>query len=199
MGTEPQLRTERLLLRRWRAADLRPCAAMNADPAVMEHFPAPLTGPECAALIERVEGCFEEHGYGLWAVEMPAQAPFVGFVGLLPVDDDLPFAPGVEIGWRLARGFWGRGIATEAAAAAIDFGFESLGLPALVSFTAASNLRSRRVMERLGMPRHADEDFLHPDLGPEHPLAPHVIHRLGAARWRISSKDVRALHEQGRS
>lgn len=183
MSAEPQLRTERLLLRRWRAADLRPCAAMNADPEVMEHFPAPLTGPQSAELIERIEAGFEQHGYGLCAVEMPARAPFVGFVGLSPVDDDLQFAPAVEVGWRLIRGFWGRGLATEAASAAIDFGFQALGLREIVSFTAECNLRSQRVMRRLGMRRDPDEDFDHPDLPPEHRLARHVLYRLDAARW----------------
>jgi RimJ/RimL family protein N-acetyltransferase len=176
----PRLRTDRLLLRRWRAADLGPLAAMNADPCVMACFPATLSAGESAELIERIEACFAEHGYGLWAVEVLAAGDFVGFVGLSPVAPPLPFAPAVEIGWRLARPYWGRGLAHEAAGAAIDFAFERLGLGALVSFTAAGNRRSRRLMERLGMRRDPAEDFIHPALAKTDPLAPHVLYRLDA-------------------
>jgi RimJ/RimL family protein N-acetyltransferase len=171
---------------------------MNRDPAVMEHFPAPLSDGESAALTRRTERTFQERGYGLWVLELPAEASFVGFTGLAPVDPELAFAPAVELGWRLASGFWGRGLATEAAAAAMAFAFEELGLRALVSFTARANARSRRVMERLHMTRDPAEDFLHPGLPAGHRLAPHVLYRMDAARWGISSKDVRALHQHGR-
>jgi RimJ/RimL family protein N-acetyltransferase len=180
VGNGPQLRTERLLLRRWRAADLEPFASINADPAVMEHFPALLSLEQSAALIARIERCFEDRGYGLWAVELPAQAELVGFVGLAPVDIDVAFAPAVELGWRLARPFWERGIATEAAEAAIAFGIDELRLPGLVAYTSERNLRSRRVMERLGMQRDPAEDFMHPMLAAGHPLAPHVLYRTDA-------------------
>jgi RimJ/RimL family protein N-acetyltransferase len=132
----PLLSTERLLLRRWRAGDLPLFAAMNADPVVMEYFPSLSSAEESAALLERIEVCFEQHGYGRWAVELPGEAVFIGFVGLAPVDLEVSFAPAVEVGWRLARSFWGRGFATEAASAAMAFGFDELGLPGLVSFTA---------------------------------------------------------------
>ena len=174
---QPQLRTERLLLRRWRAADLEPFAAINRDPLVMEHFPAPLSSVDSVALVERVERCFDHRGFGLWAVEIPTEAAFVGFVGLDPVDSELAFAPAVELGWRLAHPFWGRGIATEAASAAMAFGFDVIGLRDLVAYTAARNPRSRRVMERLRMRRDPTEDFSHPKLAAEHPLAPHVLYR----------------------
>jgi RimJ/RimL family protein N-acetyltransferase len=190
MGSVPQLRTERLLLRRWRAADLEPFAALNADPLVMENFPATLSPEQSAALLERIERCFDEHGYGLWAVELPDEAPFAGFVGLAPVDIDVAFAPAVELGWRLARAFWGRGIATEAASAAIDFAFEQLRLPDLVSYTAVRNQRSRRVMERLGMTRDPNEDFRHPMLAESDPLAPHVLYRLDAERWHAGDRST---------
>lgn len=180
---EPQLQTERLLLRRWRFTDIERCAAMNADPDVMEHFPATLSAAESAGFVERVEECFEQHGYGLWAVEIPGEAPFVGCVGLWPVEIDVDFSPAVEIGWRLARPFWGRRIATEAATAAMSFGFEELGLSEIVSFTAATNMRSRRVMARLGMLRDDSDDFLHPSLPKDHQLAPHVLYRMDALRW----------------
>jgi len=180
VGSQPQLRTERLLLRRWRAADLEPFAALNADPVVMEHFPAPLSSVQSAELVARIERGFEQRGYGLWAVEVRPQGAFAGFVGLTDVDIEVPFAPAVELGWRLAQPFWGQGIATEAASAAIAFGFQQAGLPRLVAYTAACNLRSRRVMERLGMRRDPAEDFAHPWLEPAHALAPHVLYRIDA-------------------
>ncbi len=182
-----QLRTERLLLRRWRAADRAAFAAMNADAAVMEYFPNTLTSSESDALAERIERYIERDGYGLWAVEVPGESAFIGFVGLLETDAQMPFAPAIEVGWRLAKDNWGRGLASEAARAAIAFGFEQLGLGELVALTAASNVRSRRVMERLGMRRDPAEDFAHPQLEAGHPLAAHVLYRLDAARWRISS------------
>ncbi|HXN39006.1 MAG TPA: GNAT family N-acetyltransferase [Solirubrobacteraceae bacterium] len=188
MAAEPQLRTERLLLRRWRSSDLESLAALNADPVVMEHFPDTLSRAQSASLIERIERCFDEHGFGLWAVELPWQEPPIGFVGLAPVDIDVAFAPSVELGWRLARPFWKQGLASEAAAGAIDFAFDQLGLRELVSYTAACNVRSRQVMERLGMARDAAGDFLHPGLPAAHRLALHVLYRLDAQRWRISSK-----------
>jgi RimJ/RimL family protein N-acetyltransferase len=148
----------------------------------MEHFPATLSRAESVAMIECTETCFERRGYGLWAIEIPGEAPFVGFAGLSAVDIPVPFAPAVEIGWRLARPFWGRGLAGEAAAAAVTFGFAERSLNEIVSFTAVSNERSRRVMERLGMRR--DGDFDHPLLKADDRLRRHVLYRLDVARWR---------------
>jgi ribosomal-protein-alanine N-acetyltransferase len=168
------IRTERLLLRRWREEDRAPFAALNADPVVMEHFPAPLTREESDALVDRVEAGFQEHGFGLWAVE--ADGVLVGFTGLsVPA-----FAPGlVEVGWRLARSAWGHGYAVEAARAAIAHG-RLLGVGDLVSFTAVGNARSRRVMERLGMTHDPADDFDHPALPEGHRLRRHVLFRLAA-------------------
>ncbi len=184
MHDEPQLQTERLLLRRWQFSDIEPFAAMNADPDVMEHFPALLSTIESTTLIERSERRFEDRSYGLWAVELAGQAPFIGCVGLAPVEIDVVFAPAVEIVWRLAREHWGEGLATEAAVAAMSYGFDELELPEIVAYTAAGNMRSRRVMARLGMLRDVAEDFLHPSLPADHPLAPHVLYRMDVARWR---------------
>jgi RimJ/RimL family protein N-acetyltransferase len=181
VGGGPELFTQRALLRRWQAGDLEPCAAMNADPLVMEHFPALLSRRDSAAFIARMERSFEDCGYGLWAVELPGEAPFVGCVGLLPVGEDLPFAPAVEVGWRLARSHWGRGLAAEAASAAIAFAFDRLRLRELVAYTAERNERSRRLMQRLGMRRDPAADFAHPELPVGHPLAPHVLYRLGSS------------------
>jgi RimJ/RimL family protein N-acetyltransferase len=174
----PELRSERLLLRRWQAEELEPCAEMNADPQVMEHLPRPYSRAESAAFIAQMEHSFDEHGYGLWALELIGEAPFVGCVGLLDVRHELPFAPAIEIGWRLARPWWGRGFATEAASAVVAHAFGKLALRELVAYTARRNERSRRVMQRLGMRHDADEDFCHPALAAGDPLAPHVLYRL---------------------
>ncbi len=144
------MRTSRLLLRRRRIEDLEPLSAINADPVVMEHFPAPLSSEQSAALM---------------------------------------FFPAVELGWRLAREFWGRGIASEAAGAVIGYAFQTLGLSELLAYTAVLNLRSQRVMERLGMQRNPDEDFLHPKLPAGHPLAPQVLYRLRPQRAKALTLD----------
>jgi len=199
MAAGPQLRTERTVLRRWRAADLEPFARINADARVMEFFPRTLARHESAALIARFETGFVHRGYGLWALEIPGRASLAGFVGLQPVEPELPFAPAVEIGWRLGRSQWGRGFATEAAREAVRFAFGELELPALVSFAAAGNERSQQVMERLGMTRSAEEDFEHPQLPAGHPLRRHVLYRLEAPAGRISSRRVRPLYEHSRA
>lgn len=178
MSAGPELRSERLLLRRWRAEDLEPFAELNADPVVMEHFPARLSREESSACIERQEASFDAHGYGFWAVEVVGESLFAGFVGLSPVEGEMLFAPAVELGWRLAHSCWGRGYATEAAVVASRFAFSDLGLSELLAYTAEGNLRSRRVMERLRMTRDPGEDFSHPKLAPGHPLCAHVLYRL---------------------
>ena len=181
--------TERTLLRRWRPEDLEPFAAINADPAVMEHFPATLTRGQSAASIDWIEAGIEERGWGLWALELPGEAPFIGFVGIQPAPDELPFAPAVEIGWRLAVPFWGRGLASEAARAAMAFAFVDAGLERLVSFTARTNRRSMRVMEGLGMTRDPGEDFENPRIAAGHRLRPHVLYRIDRAGWQSAAAE----------
>jgi RimJ/RimL family protein N-acetyltransferase len=171
-----ELRTERLLLRRWRDADVEPWAAMNADPEVREHLGGPLTREQSAASIARYEAAFDLRGYGWWAVEVPATGRFIGFTGLDQVDDGMPFT-GVEIGWRLAREAWGHGYATEAARAALAFGFETLALPEILAVTTATNLRSQAVMRRIGMTRDPADDFEDPT-EPEGPLRQNVLYRI---------------------
>jgi RimJ/RimL family protein N-acetyltransferase len=173
-----EVRTERLLLRRWRDADRAPFAAMNADPHVMEHFPAVFSREESDARVERICAHFDRHGYGLWAVEIAEVAPFAGFIGLSVPSFEAHFTPCVEIGWRLAAEYWGRGYATEGARAALAFGFAELGLSEIVSFTVPANTRSRRVMERLGMTYDPGDDFDHPGVADGHPLKRHVLYRL---------------------
>jgi RimJ/RimL family protein N-acetyltransferase len=169
--------TPRLVLRPWRDDDLAPFAALNADPVVMEYFPAPLGRAESDALVARFREHAVEHGYAPWAVEVRGGAPFVGYVGLLRPRFEARFTPCVEIGWRLARAHWGRGYATEGARAVLDDAFRRLGLDEVVSFTTAANLRSRAVMERLGMTRAPDDDFDHPIFPPGHRLRRHVLYR----------------------
>jgi len=181
---EPELRTPRLLLRRWRDTDLAPFAALNADPLVMEHFPAPLRPEQSDDLADRIDAGFDERGWGLWAVEIPGTAPFAGFIGLNPAVFDAPFTPAVEVGWRLARAHWGRGYATEGALAALSFGFDELALDEVVSFTTHRNTRSRRVMERLGMRRDPADDFENPNLPDGDALRPHVLYRLDRPTWQ---------------
>lgn len=169
------LETERLILRRWRSGDREAWAAMNADPQVMRHYEKPLTAAESNARIERLERHIDDHGFGEYAVERRADGVLLGMVGLATLDAPNPLAPGVEVGWRLARHAWGQGYATEAARAAMDDGFARIGLDRIVTFTARPNLPSQAVMARLGMTRRPDLDFDHPALPPGHVLRPHLV------------------------
>jgi RimJ/RimL family protein N-acetyltransferase len=173
------LRTPRLRLRQWAGSDREPFAVLNADAEVMRYFPAPLTRTQSDALVDREHARIAERGWGLWAVELVDGASFIGFVGLAEPGFSAHFTPAVEIGWRLAQGFWGQGYATEAATAALDFAFGELGLKEVVSFTAAVNTRSIRVMRRLGMTRDVSDDFEHPAVQAG-PLRSHVLYRIRA-------------------
>jgi RimJ/RimL family protein N-acetyltransferase len=186
--------TARLVLRRWRPEDRAPFAALNADPAVMEHFPAPLTRAESDVLVDSIEARLERDGWGWWAVEQGGM--FIGFTGLSRVTFEAPFTPAVEIGWRFARSAWGHGYATEAARAAAAFAFGELALDGLVSFTAAGNTRSRAVMERLGMRRDPGADFDHPSVPAGHVVRRHVLYRLvrnGTATDELPGRPPSAL------
>ena len=176
--TVPELRTPRLRLRAWCAADLEPFRALNADSEVMRHFPNVLTAAESDAMGGRIAAHFLQHGFGLWAVEAPGIAPFLGFVGLAVVGFEAHFTPCVEVSWRVAREHWGHGYATEAGRAALEFGFERLGLEEIVAFTVPDNVASRRVMERLGMHHDRAGDFDHPKIPPGHRMRRHVLYRL---------------------
>lgn len=172
------LTTKRLLLRRWREYDRLPFQAMNADPRVMEYFPSPLTPAESDALMARAEEHFVRHNFGPFAVELLHGKSLAAFIGLSIPAFDAPFMPAVEVGWRLAFDQWGQGLATEGARAALDYGFNKLGLEQIVSFTVPANLRSRRVMVKLGMTHDPHDDFDHPLLPVGHPLRRHVLYRL---------------------
>lgn len=119
----------------------------------------------------------EESGFGLWALEVPGVSPFAGFVGLSVPRFEAHFTPAVEIGWRLAAEYWGRGYATEGARAVLAYGFETLRLDEIVAFTTSTNPASQRVTEKIGMRRDEADDFDHPLLPAESPLRPHVLYR----------------------
>ena len=172
--------TERLRLRRWTLEDHSPFAALNADPEVMRHFPAVLTREQSDALADRVDGYFDERGYGLWALERIDSGDFIGFAGLARMPQGTPDAGGIEVGWRLAQAHWGHGFATEAARSALEFAFDDLGLTHVNSITAVGNLRSRAVMERLGM--HVADYFDHPLVEVGSPVRPHVRYVIDAPR-----------------
>ena len=147
------------------------------------HFPTVPTEAESRSEAGRIRELLARRGWGLWALEIPGVLPFAGFVGLGVPVFEAPFQPAVEIGWRLARVAWGRGYASEAAEACVAFAFDQLALRELVSFTTVANGPSRRVMQRLGMRHHATEDFVHPRIDADHPLAPHVLYRLKRDDW----------------
>ena len=175
-----ELRTDRLLLRQWTAADREPFARFNADPRVMAYFPSTLSRAESDGLADLAENHIARNGWGLWAVDVPGVTSFAGFIGLGRPRFDAHFTPCVEIGWRLGPEFWGRGYATEGARAVLRFGFDTLGLSEIVSFTTETNLPSRRVMERIGMTHDPRDDFDHPGLPPPHRLRRHVLYRKSA-------------------
>lgn len=178
MSDAPSLRTERLLLRTFTERDLAPFASLNADARVMEHFPSLLTRAESDATVQRITDHFARHGFGLWAVEVPGVCDFIGFVGLWTPSFEAHFTPCVEVGWRLAATHWGKGYATEGARAALRFGWDRLGLDEIVAMTVPKNLRSRRVMEKIGMTYSPADDFDHPKIADDSPLRRHVLYRI---------------------
>jgi RimJ/RimL family protein N-acetyltransferase len=177
-----QLSTARLALRQWRDSDLAPFAELNADPDVMRYFPSALSRVESNELAASLRSVLEQQGWGLWAVEVPDVAPFIGFIGLNALRFQAHFTPAVEVGWRLDRRHWGYGYATEGAHAALAYAFSVLSCQQIVSFTAAVNERSIRVMQRLGMIRDPAGDFDHPAVLSGQ-LRRHVLYRISPAQW----------------
>ena len=194
------MQTQRLILREWTDDDLEPFAALNADPNVMEFLPALLTREQSDEMAARIRTHFQERGFGLWAVEVRGGAKFIGFVGLTVPRFEAHFTPCVEVGWRLAAEHWGQGYAPEAARAALEYGFRELKLTEIVSITVPHNLKSRRVMEKIGLRHDPTGDFLHPLLSDGHPLQQHVLYRLSAEDWktldpnRESARSLPAAH-----
>jgi RimJ/RimL family protein N-acetyltransferase len=192
MNPPRELRTDRLWLRRWLLEDRAPFAKLNSDPRVMEFFPGALSREESDARADGIDAHFERHGFGLWAVEIPGVTRFAGFIGLSIPRFEAHFTPCVEIGWRLDALHWNQGYATEGARAALAFGFGSLQAEEIVSFTVPANVRSRRVMEKIGMTHSPGDDFDHPLLPEGHPLRRHVLYRLRRAK-SLSGKGDRTL------
>ncbi|WP_418317131.1 GNAT family N-acetyltransferase [Piscinibacter sakaiensis] len=175
--------TERLRLTAWHERHVAPFAAMNADPEVMRYFPATMTEQQTRDAVERQRGQFAERGWGFWATELKHTGEFIGFIGLMVPRHPLPCMPCVEIGWRLARRYWGNGYATEGARASLAVGFEQLGLDEIVSFTALDNRPSRRVMERIGM-HDTGRDFDHPAVPEGSAVRRHCLYVIGREEWR---------------
>lgn len=167
--------TNRLFLRPWKPTDLEPFRAINQNQDVMEHFPSPLTPNQSDALVRKIENGFRQDGFGLWAIERKDSGEFIGFIGLNRPSFAASFTPCVEIGWRLGKKHWGLGFATEGASRVLKLGFEEFDLPEIVSFTAKTNLRSIKVMERIGL-QYALE-FEHPGIDTSSVLKSHVLYR----------------------
>ena len=174
-------RTERLVLRRWRETDRAAFHALNVDPRVMETIGPVMNRVESDGFMDRIEQRFDEHGFGLWCVELEGEA--IGFTGFMAPW----FREGVEIGWRIRADHWGHGYATEAARECLRHGFDELGFSEVISFTVASNASSRRVMEKLGLEYDPTEDFDHPGVPEGSPLREHVLYRMTASQYRERS------------
>ena len=172
------IETERLLLRTWKDEDAEAYYQINQDPKVIEFLLGPMTMAEVEKFITAANQCFSDNKYTLWAVEEKTTKAFIGFVGLWAPEWEAHFTPCVEIGWRLGSQHWGKGYAAEAAKSVLNHGFKTIGLDEIVSFTASKNIRSIRVMEKIGMTRDYDGDFLYPKLPADHPLAQHVLYRI---------------------
>jgi RimJ/RimL family protein N-acetyltransferase len=172
------LQTDRLILREWRESDREAFARMNADPRVMEFYPATLSREQSDRMVDRLQTHIREHGFGYWALELRETGAFIGYTGIGWVRYETPFSPAVEVGWRIAPEYWGQGFATEAARAAVRDGFGRAGLEEIVSMASPMNVRSTRVMEKLGMRRDPRDDFDHPIVEAGHRLRRHVLYRL---------------------
>ena len=182
-----ELQTNRLKLRQWKDSDLIAFAKLNADPEVMKYFPSTLEKNESDDLANKIKGLIAERGWGCWAVEEIKTKKFIGFVGLHKPTYDLPFTPCVEVGWRLAKEYWGNGYATEASNISLDFAFNKLNLDKIYSFTSVKNIKSRAVMERIGMV-NINKNFSHPSLSKGHPLREHVLYQITQNEWEKTKK-----------
>lgn len=175
-----ELHTRRCVLRQWQDSDFAPWAQMNADPEVRRYFSEVLDAERAGAEASRCREAIAQRGWGMWALEIPGEFKFTGFVGLHVPHYDAPFVPAVEVGWRLPRAAWGRGFATEAAQAALAFAFERLALREVIAIAVPANAASLRVMERLGMHRDPTGDFDHPRVDAGQGLRRHVLYRTAA-------------------
>lgn len=184
-----QLTTERLVLRQWQDSDNAPFARMNADADVMQWFANPLTPEESAMMVQRLSTMINHFGWGVWALEVPGVADFIGFVGLALTVMPVPFSPFIEVGWRLDKAHWGNGYAPEGARASLAYAFDTLKQREVVSMTTVGNLKSRRVMDKIGLHRDEADDFDLPRLPIGHPIRPHVLYRITDSEWREQNTD----------
>ena len=189
-----KIETERLFLRQWQNSDFAPFAEMNSDERVMEFYPSTLSQQQSDKMASHCQSLIKERGWGFWALEEKKSNQFIGFTGLHIPTHDLPFSPCVEIGWRLSPSFWGQGLVTEAAKAALNAAFKTLDLDEIVSFASIGNVRSIAVMERINMVKEQGT-FEHPALPVGHPFREHCLYRLPKSRWSESVKDELCVTE----
>ncbi|MBT6094410.1 MAG: GNAT family N-acetyltransferase [Rhodospirillaceae bacterium] len=182
--------TTRLVLRTWHEADFEPLCAINADPRVMEFFPDVQDQLKTKRIIAWLSAHFDEHGYTFFATEEKESGTLIGFVGLANVEFEAHFTPATEIGWRLGFEHWGKGYATEAAIAALSYGFNRFGLPEIVSFAPEKHTHSRRVMEKIGLVRDLTGGFDHPNAPPDSDLQPFVLYRLPAKTYQSTTVEL---------
>lgn len=188
----PKLETKRLILRQWQPEDFAVFAQMNADSDIMQYFPKILSKQTSDIIANKCQQLIGDNGWGFWAVSLKGDSAkndeFIGMVGLNEIHVDMPFAPGVEIAWRLHKDYWRHGYALEAARESLRFAFEVLALDEVVAFTAVINEPSQKLMQRLGM-SNSYQDFYHPMLDSKHPLAKHVLYKISQKDWRQSIID----------
>jgi ribosomal-protein-alanine N-acetyltransferase len=187
MNSVIELETNRLKLRQWKASDLPAFSQMNADTEVMRYFPHVLSEHESNILANKLKKLIAEQTWGLWAVEIKLTKTFIGFVGLHKSSIDLSVSPCIEIAWRLSQKYWGKGYATEAAFEVLSTAFIRLKINEIYSFTSSVNVRSQSVMTRLNMV-NTGNNFDHPNIIKNHPLREHVLYKLNAEQWRLSTK-----------
>lgn len=183
------LTTDRLVLRTWNDSDVPSMAAISSDPLVMEHFPAMQDITATKVLIDHINQHYKKFGYTAYAVEKRDTHEFIGFVGLSHPSFEIPHfqpkgLPIVEIGWRLSSQHWGKGYATEAAKAVLHYAFTELNLSEIISFTVVANVKSRRVMEKIGLHHSEKDDFDNPKLAVNNPLRRHVLYRLTQKEYK---------------
>jgi RimJ/RimL family protein N-acetyltransferase len=172
------IKTSRLILRPWQEKDRKPYFEINQDTKVLEFLPGPLTQHQVNDFMDHQNQQLSERHFMLWAAELQETGKLIGFIGLNFFDQPAHFSPAVEIGWRLGSQYWGFGYATEGALVSLEYGLNKLGLKEIVSFTVPDNLRSRKVMERIGMTQDMEGSFAHPKLPLDHRLSQHVLYRI---------------------
>lgn len=180
-----EIKTERLFLRQWCKDDLADFSLLNSDPKVMKYLPKILSRKESNNLADKIINLISENGWGFWAIEKINDNSFIGFVGLHEPKYDLPVKPCVEIGWRLAREYWGNGYATEAGNAALEFAFKTLNLDNIYSFTSVANVKSQSVMERLNLVNQS-VNFNHPSIPEGNQYSEHVLYKISKETWTVN-------------